>query len=113
CGITTPLRYASEFAFTGRKDELVLEICRELGATTYLSGTLGRDYLSREQFRDAGIGLAFQEYPCQPYAQPHPPFSGGLSALDMLFNLGGEATRRCVLDGNASRDEIVGLHDAV
>ena len=53
-GIATPLVRSSDLTARGSKDELVLNLCREVGATIYLSGPLGRDYLHEEAFNDAG-----------------------------------------------------------
>jgi LmbE family N-acetylglucosaminyl deacetylase len=44
---------------TGTKDDLVLDLCRRTGATTYLSGTLGRRYLREDRFAEAGIRVTY------------------------------------------------------
>ncbi|MCL4818316.1 MAG: WbqC family protein [Vicinamibacteria bacterium] len=94
-GVRTPLRRSSELRPQGRKSELVLELCRGLGATTYLSGPLGRDYLELGTFRSAGIAVEFDDYapPVYPQCQPG-PFAPGLSVVDLLFNCGPEAGPR-------------------
>ena len=47
-GITTPIFYSSDMDVVGNKDELVLQLCQTFGATTYLSGSVGRDYIREE-----------------------------------------------------------------
>ncbi len=70
------------------KGELVLEICRKVGATKYLSGISGREYLDQAQFARAGVALEFQEFHHPIYRQLHEPFLPGMSAVDLLFNHG-------------------------
>jgi hypothetical protein len=87
-GIATPLRFSSELAATGTKGELVLNLCREAGATTYLSGALGRDYLDGDTFARAGITVAYQDYSHPAYPQCQPGFEPGMGVLDLIFNHG-------------------------
>ena len=87
-GIRTPLLFSSEMPVEGAKDELVLNLCRSAGATTYLSGALGRNYLREELFHEAGIKVEYQEYNHPRYGQVFPGFEPFLSAVDLLFNCG-------------------------
>lgn len=87
-GIETPLRYSSEMNIGGTKSELVLNLCREVGATTYLSGALGKNYLDEASFAAAGIGVRYQDYQHPTYAQCQPGFAPYMCALDLLFNHG-------------------------
>lgn len=41
--------------------ERLVDICKTNGATTYLSGISGRNYLNLELFEEAGIKVIFQE----------------------------------------------------
>ena len=88
-GIRTPLRYSSDLAVAGCKHELVLNLCRAAGATTYLSGALGRDYLDEHAFREAGIEVVYQDYHHPTYEQGRGGgFEPGMAAVDLLFNCG-------------------------
>lgn len=88
-GIRTRIVSSSTLAARGAKDELVLAICRELGATTYLSGPLGRGYLRQGLFEKAGIELVYQDYRHPEYPQLHAiPFEPSMSVVDLLFNSG-------------------------
>ena len=89
--ISTPLHYSSEMNCVCKKSDLILEICRKIGATTYISGPFGRDYLEREKFEAAGIKILFHEYEYIPYPQRFGSFLPGLSTIDMLLNIGEEA----------------------
>jgi hypothetical protein len=87
-GIRTPLRYSSEMGVPGRKDELVLNLCKAVGADVYLSGPLGRDYLRPERFAEAGVRLVYHDYSHSVYPQCHPGFEPYMGALDLLLNCG-------------------------
>jgi hypothetical protein len=86
--IGTPIVTGSELAVEGKKDELVLSICRELGATTYLSGPLGRTYLREDNFADAGIDVVYHDYQHPLYPQLHGAFLPSMAVIDLLFNCG-------------------------
>lgn len=91
-GIRTPLRYSAQMPVSGRKDELVLELCRQVGAKTYLSGALGRNYLREELFRAAGIAVKYQDYHHPTYPQARGgAFQPYMAAIDLLFNCGPES----------------------
>lgn len=64
----------------------VVEICRRLGAATYLSGAGGRKYNDPAAFAAAEIDLAYATFAHPVYAQPHGAFETGLSAVDLLFS---------------------------
>lgn len=91
-GIDTPLVSSSDLAASSTKDELLVDICREVGATVYVSGPFGRDYIRPELFEQAGIELRFHDYPHPVYDQAHPGFEPYMSALDLLL-CHGEAGR--------------------
>jgi hypothetical protein len=92
-GIRTKLVRSSDLGVEGAKGELILNICRAVGADTLLVGLGGsRGYLDRDAFARAGIDLEFQSFAHPLYPQRGPqPFIPGLSAVDMLFNCGPEA----------------------
>ena len=52
----------------------LVDLCRELGADTYLSGADG-GYLEQDYFDEAGIELRFQRYEHPSYTQLHGDFS--------------------------------------
>lgn len=87
-GIRTPLIYSSDLGVGGRKDALVLELCKAAGARVYLSGPFGRDYLHEPAFRDAGIEVRYHDFRHPVYRQAFPGFEPGMAAIDLLFNHG-------------------------
>lgn len=84
--IRTPVVKASNLhATTGRKSDLILELCRLAGATHYLSGSLGRDYLDVAAFSAAGISVEFQDYAHPTYTQAFPGFLPYMGVIDLLM----------------------------
>ncbi|MFD8722469.1 WbqC family protein [Streptomyces sp. NPDC059629] len=90
-GITTPSVTSGELGpFDCAKTDLLVEICRRVGATAYLSGDGAAVYIDAAAFDRAGIELRWQGYRPPVYAQ-HPArgdFVAGLSIVDMAANLG-------------------------
>ena len=78
--------FSSDLATASSKSALVLDLCKEIGATTYLSGPLGRDYLECDAFAEAGISLVFHSYTPEPYKQAWPGFEPCMAAIDVLAN---------------------------
>lgn len=105
-GIPVPVRSAGEWRFQGHKNDLVLDMCSQLGATHYIFGALGRDYADLAAFRQAGVGVSFQDYVHPVYPQLHGDFISHLSIVDLLFNCG-DASRDILLSGNISRDDLL------
>ncbi len=74
---------------TDRTGRLV-DICRAVGADTYVSGSLAQRYLDVDQFARAGIRVEFQQYDHPVYPQANgEQFLSHMSAIDGLFNCGG------------------------
>ena len=44
------------------KGDLIIEICKKLNANTYLSGSLGSEYLNYSSFKENKIKLLFETY---------------------------------------------------
>lgn len=90
-GLEARIRRASEMKAGGKGSELVLNLCREAGATRYVTGTGGLYYLDETAFRNAGIEIVCRppELPL-PYPQLYPQagFINDLSALDIILNCG-------------------------
>ena len=84
-------RYAHDYQFQGTKSALVLEMCQQLGATTYIFGANGRAYADVGAFEQAGIRVVFQDYHHPVYSQFGGPFQSHLSVLDLLMHHGPEA----------------------
>ena len=86
--INTPLLRSSELGESGNKTERLISICKQLGATQYLSGDSARNYISEKDFSDQGIELEYQKYQHPEYPQRYEGFVPFLSTIDLLFNCG-------------------------
>lgn len=86
--ITTPTVRASSLPVQGSKGDLILALCTAVGASTYLSGPFGRDYLNAQAFSDAGVALTFHDYAHPEYTQGSAPFLPYLSVVDLLAHHG-------------------------
>lgn len=99
--IKTPVVVASDYDFRGHKSELVLNMCRKLGASHYIFGELGDDYADRQAFDLAGITMECQHYRHPVYHQLHGDFVPNLSFIDLLFNEGPRSREILLGDGPA------------
>jgi hypothetical protein len=89
--VRTPIRRSSEMRAEGARSELLLNLCREVAPNSTFLGGLGgsRDYLNKEAFAAAGIGVEWQQFKHPVYAQcGDTPFRPGLMSLDLLLNCG-------------------------
>ncbi len=68
--------------------DTLIDILKKAGASTYISGPSGKDYLEVEKFSQNGIGLKFFKFQHPVYQQRYPGFESNLSAIDLLFNMG-------------------------
>jgi hypothetical protein len=92
-GITrTRFIRSSTLALTGAKNERLIQLLREVGATHYISGPSARDYIDAEAFARASITLEYAKYEYPEYEQLHPPFDPFVSVLDLLFMKGPESS---------------------
>jgi hypothetical protein len=84
---------ASCLDVNGEKEELVIDICREVGAKHYVSGQGARAYQNAERFAAVGVELLYHHYEHPEYPQCYPKlgFLPHLSALDLLLNTGAKA----------------------
>jgi hypothetical protein len=93
-GITTPITWSTQYDVPADRNLRLIELCRQTGATEYLSGPAARGYMDLDAFARAGVNVRFADYDGYPeYQQPYPPFDHHVTALDLLFCTGPEATR--------------------
>jgi hypothetical protein len=84
--VRTHWQYSSGLSVTGRKSDLILNLCIAVGADTYLAGPSGRDYLKLEDFRAAGIKVQFFDFVHPVYRQGFADdFLPGMSAAEPLI----------------------------
>ncbi|MEH6420892.1 WbqC family protein [Pseudomonas sp. CGJS7] len=72
----------------------LVEICKRVGAGTYLSGPSARSYLDESRFAQAAIAVrwfGYDGYP--PYPQLHGDFDPAVSIVDLLLMTGPDARK--------------------
>jgi hypothetical protein len=93
-GIRTRLSWSRDYRLVDGKTERLVELCKQAGASTYLSGPSAKAYLDEERFHTAGIAMRYMDYTGYPeYEQLFPPFEHRVSIVDLIFNAGPDATR--------------------
>ncbi len=107
-GLSPEVVTASSLSVEGRSTELLVAICRALGARVYLSGISGKAYLDESRFRDEGIAVEYQTFHHPAYRQAYEPFVPCMGFLDLLCNAGPDA-RQVLCGEHAPRLETVFL----
>jgi len=81
-----------KYSLKKTKSDRVVELLKKVGATTYLSGPSGKNYLDEKIFFEEGIELEWMSYDGYPiYSQIHQLFEHNVSIIDLLFNTGPNA----------------------
>jgi hypothetical protein len=94
----------SNLGVTGKGAELVLAMCEKVGATRYIFGACGRNYMGPAElarFSEAGVEVEFQAYAHPEYKQAWPGFQPFMMAYDLLLNHSREDARRIMLSGGS------------
>ena len=90
-GIKVEIFKASDINPVGEKTMLLIDICRKVGADTYLSGRGAMKYVDEGLFRQNGLNHMFQDFQHPVYKQLHSEFIPNISIIDLLFNHGPES----------------------
>lgn len=86
--ITTKSLRSSELNMDSIGSERLLQICKDLNADTYLSGSSGHDYLDEKIFQGRGIKVIYESFQHPTYRQRGSDFIPNMSIIDLLFNEG-------------------------
>lgn len=95
-GINTQTVRSSQLKpVVGKKTNMVVDLCKDLGASAFLSGDGAAAYLDVAAFERAGVELQWQRFRHAEYRQQFPEFGfvPRLAAVDLLFNEGPYAYR--------------------
>lgn len=84
---------SSEMNLSGVGSDLILEICKTVGAETYVSGSGGKKYMDLDAFERAGVKVVFNPFQCPEYPQRFGDFIPNLSVVDLLFNCGPDSAK--------------------
>ena len=72
----------------GSSSQRLHDIVLAMRGSTYITGHGARNYLDHALFERAGIDVAYMDYQCRPYQQPHGEFTPYVTALDLVANCG-------------------------
>jgi hypothetical protein len=91
-GIKTTLTWSRNYRLVEGPTERLVDLCKQCGASEYISGPTARKYIKPELFAQASIRLTYMDYSGYPeYPQLYPPFEHKVSILDLIFNVGPKA----------------------
>lgn len=93
-GIRTRIIPSSSYTLTQGRTRRLVDLCRQAGATTYVTGPAARGYLDEALFAAEGMRVEWFDYAGFPeYPQFHAPFEHQVSIVDLLFHCADEAPR--------------------
>lgn len=89
--IETEIKLLSELGIQAAGNQMLVEICRRLGASVYLAQRAAAKYLDRGLFQQEGVEIQLIKPPACVYPQLWDAFISNLSTCDLLFNCGPKA----------------------
>lgn len=91
-GITTPIRWSTDYDLAEGKTERLIDLCKKLKADVYLCGPAAHSYLDEASFREAGMEVEWIDYSGYvEYDQLFPPFEHQVSIVDLILHKGAAA----------------------
>lgn len=106
--IDVPIIRASDQNYFGQKNELLINITKNLNAESFVFGGMGENYVDKKLFAEANITPYFQHYKHPIYRQKSDNFQPYMSILDLLFNEG-EKALEIILSNNIEKNDILNL----
>lgn len=95
-GIKTKFVKSSELRALGTRNEKLINLCKAIGADTYLSGQGAKPYMDEKLFLANNIKIRYQDFHQSTYKQLWGEFIPNLSVLDFLFACGTGAFAKTV-----------------
>jgi hypothetical protein len=89
--LETKLVLLSELGIAARGTQLLVEVCRALGASAFLAQSQAQKYLDARLFQEKEIELRICKYVAPIYPQLWGDFLANLSTFDLAFNCGPKA----------------------
>lgn len=92
--IETTIRDSTDFQLPVDRNERLIELCIQLGASEYVSGPAAKVYIDETKFHRSGIDVRYIDYSGYvPYKQLWGDFVHEVSVVDLLFNHGKESSQ--------------------
>jgi hypothetical protein len=86
--IEAEIHFASRLGASGSSTDLLVDICKKLEATQYLSGHGGVKYQDEAVFQRWNLEVVYSDFVPPVYRQLWGDFVSKLSVIDLLFNEG-------------------------
>lgn len=104
--IKTEISRSADYELIEGKTERLVDLCKQAGATEYLSGPAAKAYLDESLFAAEGIRVSWMSYDGYPeYRQLFcPPFIHSVSIVDLILNEGADGAKRCMLSFEQNED---------
>ena len=83
-GFKTKFVWQSELGTSQSSTDVLIEICKAVGASAYLAGGGAGGYQDDNKVQASGIELVFQNFSPEPYGDPK-SYIAGLSVIDYLM----------------------------
>lgn len=92
--INTEIRFSSEFDLHEEKTQRLVNLCMDVKASDYYSGPAAKAYMDESKFADQNIKVHYFDYSgYDEYPQLFGEFEHGVCILDLIFNVGNEASK--------------------
>jgi len=109
-GIKTKLSWSHDYGLIEGKTERLVDLVQKSGGTEYISGPAAKEYINSKLFEDAGIKLSWMNYNgYKEYHQMYQPFEHGVSIVDLILNVGPNATKYM----NSFKNEVFNCNTSI
>lgn len=86
-GINKKLHFSSDYGEMSGKSERIIQLCKAVGATSYISGPTARTYIDAQLFDTNKITVYWYDYNVDiEYRQRGQKFISYLSVIDLILN---------------------------
>lgn len=89
--IKRPIIRSSTLGLSGQKTDRIIDLCKKVGATSFIFGASGRKYADLNSFAQSGIEPLFQSYRLPEYPSAFRRKNSPLSVIDLLFHCGSKS----------------------
>lgn len=83
--LSNKIEYITNIEFSQNKNERLIKICQMYGASHYVTGQSGLNYLDIDLFKFHNIKIVVQNYVPEPYPTKYKIFQPYLSCIDFLL----------------------------
>jgi hypothetical protein len=87
-GFKTLFVNSSDLKIDSTREDKVIKICKEVGATTYYSGAGAKIYQVEDNFTNNGLKLEYSNYKVVTYPQLWGDYTANVFIIDYLMNCG-------------------------